>query len=41
MPNGRPGNHPLSDLIYHNIPLYGGESDKLIKTIVHNDKENN
>ncbi len=39
MPNGRPGDHPLSDLIHHNIPLYGGEIDKLIKTIARKGKE--
>jgi hypothetical protein len=39
MPNGSPGDHPLTDLINHNIPLYGGEIDELIKTIARKGKE--
>lgn len=39
MANGSPGDHPLTDLINHNIPLYGGEIDRLIKAIARKGKE--
>ena len=33
MPNGKPGDHPLTDIFAHNIEVYGSEADDLIRKI--------
>ena len=33
MPNGKPGDHPLSDILSHGLPTYGPEIDRLIREI--------
>jgi hypothetical protein len=33
MPNGKPGDHPLSDILSHGLPTYGPEIDGLIREI--------
>lgn len=33
MANGRPGDHPLTDLLLHNQEVYGEPADDLIKKI--------
>ena len=33
MPNGRPGDHPLTDLFGHHQEVYGAEADDLIRKI--------
>jgi hypothetical protein len=33
MPNGKPGGHPLTDILLHDLDVYGGEADRLIKNI--------
>jgi hypothetical protein len=33
MPNGRPGDHPLTDIFFHGIQVYGPEADDLIRKI--------
>jgi hypothetical protein len=33
MPNGKPGDHPLTDLISHHFEIYGAEADDLIRKI--------
>lgn len=33
MPNGKPGDHPLTDLLVHRIPVFGSEADSLIREI--------
>ena len=33
MPNGRPGDHPLTDLFGHHLEVYGAEADDLIRKI--------
>ena len=33
MPNGRPGDHPLTDILIHNHKVYGQEADELIRRI--------
>ena len=33
MPNGKPGDHPLSDILTHGLPTYGPEIDGLIREI--------
>ena len=33
MPNGKPGDHPLTDIFVHNLEVYGKEVDDLIKKI--------
>jgi hypothetical protein len=30
MPNGRPGDHPLTDILVHKLNVYGREADHLI-----------
>lgn len=32
MPNGAHGDHPLTDILYHKLPVYG-EADDLIRKI--------
>jgi len=34
MPNGRPGDHPLTDILVHHETIYGPRSDALIREIV-------
>ena len=31
--NGRPHDHPLTDILVHSIPVYGEEADTLIRRI--------
>ena len=33
MPNGKPGDHPLTDLFTHKLEVYGQEADELIRKI--------
>jgi hypothetical protein len=33
MPNGKPGDHPLTDILVHNLRVYGREADNLIRKI--------
>ena len=33
MPNGRPGDHPLTDLLKHGRTVYGPEADTCIREI--------
>jgi hypothetical protein len=33
MPNGRPGDHPLTDLLKHGREVYGPEADACIRAI--------
>ena len=33
MANGKPGDHPLTDLFVHGIEVYGREADDLIRKI--------
>jgi len=33
MPNGKPGDHPLTDILVHNLKVYGQEGDDLIRKI--------
>jgi hypothetical protein len=33
MPNGKPGDHPLTDILVHNLKVYGQEADDLIRKI--------
>ena len=33
MPNDKPGDHPLSDVLTHDLPTYGPEIDGLIREI--------
>jgi hypothetical protein len=33
VPNGRPGDHPLTDLLVHGREVYGREADDLIRKI--------
>ena len=33
MPNGKPGDDPLLDILVHNIKVYGQEADDLIRKI--------
>ena len=33
MPNGKPGDHPLSDIFVHKAEVYGPEADELIRKI--------
>ena len=33
MPNGKPGDHPLTDIFVHKQEVYGKEIDELIKKI--------
>jgi hypothetical protein len=30
MPNGKPGDHPLTDILVHKLSVYGSEADDLI-----------
>ena len=33
MPNDKPGDHPLSDILIHGREVYGAEADELIRGI--------
>lgn len=33
MPNGKPHDHPLTDILVHSISVYGEEADNLIRKI--------
>jgi hypothetical protein len=33
MPNGKPGDHPLTDILIHKLNVYGREADDLIRRI--------
>lgn len=33
MPNGKHGDHPLTDILFHKIEVYGKEADELIRKI--------
>ena len=33
MPNGKPGDHPLTDIFVHKAEVYGREADDLIRKI--------
>ncbi len=33
MPNGKPGDHPLTDILVHKLKVYGREADDLIRRI--------
>ena len=33
MPNGKPGDHPLTDILVHKLKVYGREADDLIRKI--------
>ena len=33
MPNGRPGDHPLTDILVHKLKVYRPEADDLIRKI--------
>jgi hypothetical protein len=33
MGNGKPGDHPLTDILVHNLDVYGGGPDELIRKI--------
>jgi hypothetical protein len=33
MPNGKPGDHPLTDIFIHKLEVYGKEADELIRKI--------
>ena len=33
MPNGRPHDHPLTDILVHSISVYGEQTDSLIRKI--------
>jgi hypothetical protein len=33
MPNGKPGDHPLTDIVVHNIEVFGSEIDNKVRRI--------
>jgi hypothetical protein len=33
MPNGKPGDHPLTDILVHHIEVYGEEADDYIRGV--------
>ena len=33
MPNGKPGDHPLNDILVHHLNVYGEEADAMIRKI--------
>ncbi|HUA65372.1 MAG TPA: hypothetical protein VME24_05960 [Alphaproteobacteria bacterium] len=33
MANGKPGDHPLTDILIHKLEVYGAEADELIRKI--------
>ena len=34
MPNGKPGDHPITDIVKHKIPTYTAEIDELVHKLV-------
>lgn len=34
MPNGKPGDHPITDIVKHKIPTYTAEIDELVCKLV-------
>lgn len=34
MPNGKPGDHPLTDIVLHGLRVYSRHTDKLVREIV-------
>lgn len=34
MPNGKPGDHPLTDILVHGLDVFGPRADALIREIV-------
>jgi hypothetical protein len=34
MPNGKPGDHPLTDIVVHGMEVFGASCDDLIREIV-------
>ena len=34
MPNGKPGDHPLTDILIHRIPVFRPRADALVREIV-------
>lgn len=34
MPNGKQGDHPLTDILHHRLEVYSAEADSLIKAVV-------
>jgi hypothetical protein len=33
MANGRPGDHPINDILDHRLPVYSPEADELVRRI--------
>ena len=33
MPNGKPGDHPLTDILNHELEVYSAHADKLVREI--------
>jgi hypothetical protein len=33
MPNGRPGDHPLTDILHYNSPVFGSKIDDLVRVL--------
>lgn len=33
MPNGKPGDHPLTDIVKHRLPMFGDEVDEKVRRI--------
>ncbi|TET79999.1 hypothetical protein E3J38_06445 [candidate division TA06 bacterium] len=33
MPNGKPGDHPITDILLHNIRVFSRKADRLIREI--------
>lgn len=33
MPNGRPGDHPYTDIVVHKMDFFGGDIDQMIRDI--------
>ncbi|QDS99881.1 hypothetical protein HG15A2_32120 [Adhaeretor mobilis] len=34
MPNGKPGDHPLTDILHNNLTVYSAEIDQRIRVLV-------
>ena len=34
MPNGKPGDHPLTDILQHKLEVYSAHADRLVREIV-------
>ena len=37
MPNGKPDDHPLTDILVHELNVYGPEADVLVRKIAERD----